>query len=160
MKSKDAIVVGLVITSILVTVIRLYGQDALQSSRIAGLRKLPELAIVMQPGGDRTVDTLTFKEIHDIVLVFLKSKLPLLKLSRGEDSTSWFAVEYRTAPNGGLVRVALYRWVTISGTGERAFVATWDNSLLVTDRFNRQDFKEALEQVLTNFAADYYRANP
>jgi len=40
-----------------------------------------------------------------------------------------------------------------------AFTATWDSSLLVTGRLNRQDFKEALEQVLTSFAADYYRAN-
>jgi hypothetical protein len=85
--------------------------------------------------------------------------MPALKLTDSKNSYSWLAVEYRTQASGGLIRLALYRWVVISDTGERAFTATWDSSLLVTGRLNRQDFKEALEELLTTFAADYYRAN-
>lgn len=159
MKSIYRLLSGLVTLVILAAPEHLCAQDNLRTHRIAGLRKLPEVALVLQPG-DRNVELLTTKEIGDIVFVFLKTKIPSLKLARLEDWSSWLEVEYRTQTNGGLIRVALYRWVTISGTGESVLTTTWHNSLLVTGRLNRQDFKEALEEVLTSFAADYYRANP
>src|SRR5262245_52066940 len=155
MKSKHCFVFGLLVFVLLSTAPQLCTQE-LEAHRIAGLRRLPELAIVLRPTGK---ELLTMKEIHDIAFVFIKAKIPVLKFSDTKNASAWLEIQYITAADGGLIRLALHRWIVITGTGEEAFRPIWDNLLLITGQFTRQHFQETLERLLTSFAADYYRAN-
>jgi len=149
---------GLVAFIILVPAGPTNSQNPLRKYQIAGLRDLKDLKVVFQPHS-QNIELLTMKELDDLITVFLRQKIPKLNPSQHEKVTTWLALEYRTPPNGGFIRLVLYRWAIISDTRDELFMAAWDDSRLVTGTPNRQVFKEILESLLTGFAADYYRAN-
>jgi hypothetical protein len=77
------------------------------------------------------------------------------------------------APEGGgnvvnimeaLMSVYLYRWAVVSGLSQPSVVTVWKDSRALFRSTNtdhqRRSLKDALDNILTGFAADYYRANP
>jgi len=104
--------------------------------------------------------------IKNQVFVFLRGKLPKLAVKESNPAFMWVRVHLISFTEiqafYGLVQVKLYRPVIIEKTGKHFGGVLWD-SFIVVKRPPDQAFpivREALDRLLTKFAADWYRDNP
>jgi hypothetical protein len=75
-----------------------------------------------------------------------------------EDAKARMELGIVTAPEGGMVELAVYRWVRIEGINDDVFTKVWSESRLVLRGVNRTILREAIDSLVTKFAADYLRA--
>jgi len=132
-----------------------HAQDPMQDHRITALKELKDVQLLLRPNVKEEV--LSDKEILDTFELNMKKRIAELQVN--QNSKNWLVLSYITYPNGGLVEVSLYRWVTIIATGEDVFAAVWDDKRIIIGRFERNDLREFIDTLLVSFAADFMRAN-
>lgn len=133
----------------------LEAQDILSKHKVRGLQGLRTVTIVVRPNTPREVATP--KEWSDLAQVRLHRDIPELKFSP-ENTANWLEISVLTTADGGEIGLYLYRWVTVHESGEETFAKVWWDSRLIFGGISRKSAEEALETLLTGFAADYLRA--
>jgi len=112
---------------------------------------------------------LTKEDLKNHIFVFLRSKLPRLKVREYAESYIWIGVTPDYITQGasktgvyGLVDVRVYSAVTIKTSKRNASVAIWvaTNTFIGPLGDISTQVKEWLDRHLTKFAADWYRDNP
>ena len=112
---------------------------------------------------------LTSKDVENHVLVLLRSKLPGLEVSRSLSSLLYININLGLAtshgkPFGyfGAIDVEVRREVIIIGTKKTIMATVWNTGSRMIGNTNQVSNKvrETLEELLTEFAADWYRDNP
>ena len=128
-----------------------------EEHRIKALQNLPPAAIVIRP--NMRVETVTVTQAADIVRAGVNRELPDFRIVRSvDDATAWMELGIVTAPEGGMVELAVYRWVRIEGINDAVFTKVWSESRLVLRGVNRTILREAIDSLVARFAADYLRA--
>jgi len=144
-----------------------------QNGRLAGLDEV-NILVEDLPSSTKRLG-LTEQSIKDQVLVLLRSKLP--RLSVVNNSSTIFApyvyiqvnlrigktVGGKEVDFYGSVQVDINRYVTINRTGKRTYGTIWNGSSTLTGPMNGSavnDVRDTLDDLLTKFAADWYRDNP
>lgn len=128
-----------------------------EARRAKALQNLPPIAIVIQPS--MRVEKVTVTEAADIVQADVNRALPDFQIVRNvEGARAWMELGIVTAPEGGMVELAVYRWVRIEGINDDVFTKVWSESRLVLRGVNRTILREAIDSLVTTFAADYLRA--
>lgn len=131
------------------------GQDPIRDHRIAALKGLKDVDLVLRPNVKSEV--LSHKEIVDTCELSLKQRIPELQVK--ESSKNWLEICYITSLNGGFVEISLYRWVTVIATGEDVYAKVWDDKRVILGPLGRADLREFIDTLLISFAADFTRAN-
>ena len=136
------------------------------------LAKLSEIRIVIEHMGSNEKELgLNENDIKNHVFVFLRSKLPTLKVTESVVVPYVYInlniAKYRTGSGAilgyvGSVRVHIERQVTIDKIGKLTAAPVWINSTLVSGLQDKAvaHVRESLDDLLTAFAADWYRDNP
>jgi hypothetical protein len=132
------------------------GQDVLAAHKVNALKGLRSIAVVLRHNTPREVASL--KEWGDMIEVGLHRKVPDLMVSDTIKSSDWFELNIITTDAGGFVEICLYRWVRVLASGEDVFAKVWSESRATFGRASKQDVQEALDTLLTSFAADYLRS--
>ena len=57
-----------------------------------------------------------------------------------------------------MVEMSVKRWVTLFDTKEDIVATTWHESMLITTKPTRNDFRETIDTLLTSLSADFIRA--
>jgi hypothetical protein len=134
--------------------------DVLRAESVKSLRGLRELQLVVRANDIRQV--IRSQDLFDYIIILLKQKAPILRVA--EDSDAWLELSYITHERGGLLSVYLHRHAVVTGLKESSFVTVWKNSKIHFGSGSIDDHKHALkgalDEILTGFVADYYRANP
>jgi hypothetical protein len=135
---------------------RLLAQDPLGQSNIDGLKGLREVAVVIRFNykGD-----ITLNQIVDAVLVVLRSKIPNLKVTKVEESAAWLRIEFFGDPIAAHVEVNIHRWARLNVNQQEVFANVWQDSRLISGDLSRKFIVDTLDEIVTHFAADFYRAN-
>ena len=134
-----------------------FGQDVLAGNKINGLKSLRTVAIVVRPNTPREIAGL--KEWGDMVEVGLRRDVP--DLGRSDDvqkAPAWLELSVITTDAGGFLELSLYRWVKVVDTGEQIFSKVWWDSRVVFGGISKRSLQDALDALVTSFAADYCRA--
>jgi hypothetical protein len=132
------------------------GQDALADDKIRGLKGLGAMAVVVRPNTPREFASL--KDWGDMVEVGLRRNIPEVKLSDAKTTPTWLELSIITTDAGGSLELSLYRWVKILDSGQETFSKVWWDSRVVFGSVSKQSLQESLDDLLTSFAADYFRA--
>ncbi|MEE8076888.1 MAG: hypothetical protein V3T60_14830 [Candidatus Binatia bacterium] len=143
-----------------------------ESAGYAELAKLNEVSIIVQTFDRDAKELLTLNEddIKNQVFVFFRSKLPNLKVKESSQSSVYIAANIGKIPaHGGTagyygeVLLKVSRPVIIKKTGTLTYkAAVWSRSaiLMGTSGGATANVRVFLDQLLTKFAADWYRVNP
>ncbi len=143
-----------------------------ESEGYAELAKLNEVSIVVAAFDRDAKELLTLNEndIKNQIFVFLRSKLPNLKVKETSLSSAMIAVNLgkipahgRTTVYYGEILLKVFRPVTIKKTGGLTYnAAVWSRSAILAGPPDSAtgNVREYLDQLLTIFAADWYRDNP
>jgi len=133
------------------------------------LNKLEEVKIVVEIYDDAKELGLNEEDIKNHVFVFLRSKIPSLKV---KDSVTPFLriwstlifinIKGRKIGYHGDVKVEVLRLAVVSKSQRPALLIVWSDSILFTGPRGdaSTDIKKSLDRLLTKFAADWYRDNP
>lgn len=134
-------------------------QDALADSRVAALRALQSVAIVVRPTIRKEI--LTVPECADIIEIALAQKVPALDVSDSTDSegVAWLEVMLMTSESGTVIELSVYRWVKVQDSGEVIFAPVWSKMTAHYGEGTRSKIEGILHGLTTSFAADYLRAN-
>ena len=132
------------------------GQDVLAAHKGNALKGLRSVAVVIRHNTPREVASL--KELRDMVEVGLHQKVPDLMVSDTIKSSDWFELNIITTDAGAFVEIGLYRWVRVLASGEEVFAKVWSDSRASFGPVSKQNLQEALDSLLTSFAADYLRS--
>jgi hypothetical protein len=135
-----------------------YAQDALAEHRIRGLKDLTSVAIVF-----RETDELKIadqKELASIIRVSLARDVKDLDIiANPEEAGDLLQVTYVLVKNGGgFMELSVARWVKLDDTD--LIATTWNAGRVLVGKVTAERLKETLQALLTNFAADYKKANP
>ena len=104
-----------------------------EAQRFKALLNLPPVAIVILPS--MRVETVTATQAADIVHADVNRALPDFQVVRNvEGAKAWMELGIVTAPEGGMVELAVYRWVRIEGITDEVFTKVWSESRLVSAR--------------------------
>ena len=134
-----------------------FGQDALAGNMIKGLKNLRSVAVIVRPNTPREIASL--KEWGDMVEVGLRRNVPDLgRLDDAQKAGAWLELSVITTDAGGFLELSLYRWVKVVDTGEEIFSKVWWDSRVVFGGISKRSLQDALDALLTSFAADYSRA--
>jgi hypothetical protein len=141
-------------------------QNPLRAEQYKALKGLPEVSVVIhQPNSsDSTTRAITElglepKVVGSLTRIALAKAAPNMRLSDEFDNAKPY-LEIGWYGNGSAVSLALnvWRWVTVSETGEKVFAVAWrDEALLINPV--RSGVRDKLDDLLTALAADYLRAN-
>jgi hypothetical protein len=82
----------------------------------------------------------------------------LTLLSNAENAPAWLELRIVTSDAGGFLEVSVYRWVKVLASGEDIFSKVWWDSRAIFGGVSKRALQEALDTLLTSFAADYFRA--
>lgn len=132
-------------------------QDILSEQKILGLKGLTPVAVVVRPNTPREI--FTPKEWGAMIEVQLSRDLPKLGRTDVDKSKAWLELSVVTTDLGGVFELSLYRWTRILDSGEVVFSKVWSESRMVFGAVSRASGREALETLVTTFAADYLRGN-
>ncbi len=103
--------------------------------------------------------------IKDTTLVLLRSKLRRLEIKKSATPYVYVTISVNRSQNPGnfgSVSVSINRSVTINQTGKIVSAPIWNDSIIFEGPPNQLDagVRYALDRLITNFAADWYRDNP
>jgi len=133
------------------------------------LNKLDEVKIVVEIYDDAKELGLNEEDIKNHVFVFLRSKMPSLKVKDSAtpylqvwSTLAFIKVEGRKIGYYGDVKVEVLRLAVVSKSQRPALLIVWNSSILFTGPRGdaSTDIKKYLDKLLTKFAADWYRDNP
>ncbi|GAN32368.1 MAG: hypothetical protein UZ01_01888 [Candidatus Brocadia sinica] len=133
-----------------------FSQDAFAEHKIKGLKGLRNLSVVIEPSTQKDIDSL--KEWVDMVELGLHRKAPEITLSEVKKSSAWLVLSIATTEEGCFLELSIFRWVKVLDTGEEIFSKTWWDSRIIFGDVTRKSMQDALDILLTSFAADYLRA--
>ncbi len=144
-----------------------------QETKVAPLKSLRQTAILIEPlNADAKTLGLSRKTLESQILVGLRRDIPRLAVRESAAPYLYLnvtVVRDTTVGRTFAVSVALLvnRPVTILedvGVGEVTFAmaSVWSRATLMggSRENTRQQVKDAIDELLTMFAADYYRQNP
>ena len=102
----------------------------------------------------------TFNHLTDADAIRLAANAQgiLMRHLSVDEAKAWMELGLVTAPEGGMVELAVYRWVRIEGINDAVFTKVWSESRLVLRGVNRTILREAIDSLVAKFAADYLRA--
>jgi hypothetical protein len=133
--------------------------DVLKPDQIKSLRGLKEIYLVYRPGDTRITN---FQELVDHISLSLRRKVP--ELREKKDADAWMEISYSETELGAYVAIYVHQWAKLQRSDERLFVATWHSYKSTFGKMDADGIKQHLrsmsDDILTSFAADYYRANP
>jgi hypothetical protein len=138
---------------------------------IQGLAKLPQINIVIETIGPMAKELgLTVSDIKSQVVVALRNKVPKLRISESASDSFYVDVQVSAGKTVsgqktdyyGMVQLKVFRLGTIVATNMTRRVIVWDTRGILTGPLSdaRIGVNEALDIVITSFAADWLRANP
>lgn len=146
-----------------------------QETKAGPLTRLHQTYIGVEPlsAAAKTVG-LSRKSLESQMLVGLRRDIPKLAVRESARPALYLVVTVLSTRIGGkdvafaaVVRLQMMRPVTILedvGVGEVTFVmaTVWDIGTVLTGsrRSMRQQVKDEIDELFTEFAADYYRQNP
>ncbi len=143
-----------------------FGQDFLAPHKIRGLKGLRDVAITLRPNA--LVEIASQKEWSDMVEAGLRREVPELGrlegvpdlgLSEVQKTQGCIELSYITSKRGGVIELSVYRWVNVLGSGQNILAKVWwDSRYLEGELYSKKDWREAVDTLLTSFAADYSRA--
>ena len=132
--------------------------DALAKDTVKALKGLKNVLLVTRFNSRH--EAVNARELADVATVSLGRDIPRLALlSEQKDASNWLELSIIQDEFGGLVEVLLYRSVLIVESGDIAFVPVWQDLRQIVGLLSANAVKDALREILTKFAADYYRAN-
>ncbi len=133
------------------------------------LNKLDEVKIVVGIYDDAKELGLNEEDIKNHVFVFLRSRMPSLKVKDSEtpflrvwSTLTFIKVEGRKIGFHGDVRVDVLRSAVVAKSRRAAILIVWSEYELFSGPLGNasSDVKKLLDALLTKFAADWYRDNP
>jgi len=132
----------------------------------SGLVRLQGVKITVDLEGAAYKLGLNDESMKNRILVLLRRKLPRLRVS-DKINLAFFSVSVLLKPSkerryfGSVVAHAVRR-VTIGDTAEDTVAIVWTSSFIIAAPSNklRNGVREALDELTTEFAADWYRDNP
>lgn len=112
-----------VLTSALLVVVAfpVAAQDVMNKYKITGLRGVSQFTLVMTVNDE--TGRADMKEFSDAIQLNLRRNAPGLRHTA--DSPHWLQVSVVSDARGAMVGLDVYRWVTISESGERTFAKVW-----------------------------------
>ena len=149
----------LAIGCLLTSVQSAHAQDALASQKIDGLRGVRSAALVFRMNDKTSIDV---KSLSDVIIAELAKSIPAFKMTDApEHSPNWVEISIIGSGAATVVKVSVYRWVTLLGTKTDFIATTWENLRLRVGGLDstQEAAKDLLHDLLTSFAADYIRAN-
>jgi hypothetical protein len=135
-----------------------FGESPFTEHKIKALKGLRTVAVVVRPNTQQEV--VSRQEWGDMVEGGLHRHVPDLTRSDPQSAPAWLELRILTTDAGGALELSVYRWVTVMDSGEDVFSKMWWDSRIVFGEFSKKELQGLLEALLTNFAADYSRANP
>ena len=129
------------------------------------LAKLSEVKILVESllSAEKELG-ITRGDIKNQVFVFLRGKLPRLRVSKSASPYVYIRVTMSNDKTGyfGAVQLMLSRVVSNKLTGDDIRAYVWESIYIVSSGLgNAPDHvRRILERLLTKFAADWYRDNP
>ena len=151
---------------VLVVPVESVGQESYLTK---ALNKLDEVKIVVEIYDDARELGLNEEDIKNHVFVFLRSKMPSLKVKdsatpflRVWSTLAFIKVEGRKIGYHGDVNVEVLRLAVVSKSQRSALLIVWRHSILFTGPRGdaSTDIKKSLDRLLTKFAAAWYVDNP
>ena len=134
-----------------------HAQDLVIEGKNKGLKGVNTVAVVVRPNTPREV--VPMGELFNMVRVRLHRDLPDLKLSdTAENTPTWLELNIVTTDTGGSLELSLHRWVKVTDTGDEIFTKVWWDSRHIFGGISKASLKDALDSLLTKFAADRLRA--
>jgi hypothetical protein len=135
-------------------------QDVLAEQQILGLRGLNSVYVVFSVSDKTKEQIFRQQDVANFVTVALARDVRKLKVSGDPKTAEWLEVSVVLRDNAAFIDIRVHRWVTLIGTRTDFFATAWGNSTLVSGgTLTMSKLKEAVQTLLTSFAADYIRAN-
>ena len=136
----------------------------------SGLTGLQKVSITVDLEGSAIGIGLNERSMRNQILVSLKSKLPRLQVSdeigKGIFGVNVYLDTYRIGQREtlyyGAITTSAMRTVVIKETGQSSVAFVWTETFMIAGPSNkiRNGVREALHELLTQFAAQWYRDNP
>jgi len=141
------------------------------AGQYGGLAGLTEVKIeVEELSYDAKELGLTEAQLKDHILVFVQSKLPRLAVAKSINPfiVASINLAYTKTVSGerigfhGSIDLKIYRTVVVLKTAKTVLAPVWTRSFSLSGRPSsaRSQVREILDDLLTKFAADWYRDNP
>jgi hypothetical protein len=136
----------------------MFRQD--QYKALTGVKEIRFLVTAAENEKDKAVyDSLGLepKTINDIATVKLANSVPRIRLGNKSDVPQlllwWFGNERALS-----LSIGVWQWVHIPNNNQDVYAEVWRRELVISNA-NRAAVKDAIDNMLTGFAADYIRAN-
>jgi len=138
-------------------------ESAGQNGELAGLSEahivIKDLSNISKAVG------ITRNGITEYVFVQLRSRLPRLEIKKSATPYVYVTISVNRSQSPGYfgsVSISINRSVTINQTGKIVSAPIWNDYLSFEGPPNQIDagVRYALDRLITNFAADWYRDNP
>ena len=140
-----------------------------QTGQLAGLTEIKLLVKTLSRAAKQS--GLTETQFKDHILVFLQSKLPRLAVAKSGDSFFDVSIniDYVTTASGrskrgfnGSISLQIYRKVAVHKTAKVVLLPVWTKSFPLEGPLSsaHSHVRVTLDDLLTKFAADWYRDNP
>ena len=135
-------------------------QDVLAEQQILGLRGLSAVYLVFSVSDKSKEQIFRQQDVANFITVALARDVRKLKVTGDPKTADWLEVAVVLRDSAAFVDLRVHRWVTLTGTWTDFFATAWANSTLVSGgTLSMSKLKEAVQTLLTSFAADYIRAN-
>jgi len=140
-----------------------------QTGQLAGLTEIKILVENLSRAAKQS--GLIGTQFKDHILDFLQSKLPRLAVAKSGDSFIDVSIniDYVTTASGrsnndfnGSILLQIYRKVAVHKTAKVVLVPVWTKSFSLEGPLSsaHSHVRDTLDDLLTKFAADWYRDNP
>jgi hypothetical protein len=114
-------------------------QDILAQHRIAALKGLSEISIILRPNAQSEV--LSVREVGDYLEVTVRRRLPELRISPNSASVpAWLELSYVSTDRGATLELRMYRWATLVASKKDVFVPVWSDFRGIFGSYDKKTF--------------------